>query len=134
MRDRAYKKECAEKVKASRAKLAVDLKQLGFRLWDSQTNFILAQTPKGNAEQLYLALKERVILVATSSSLVREDKVRIKVGNRQFCRSVYCQQEPIYNGWLAGTAKSLGMRTWLGCSKINRTQRATSEGCNAPPE
>ena len=80
MRDRAYKKECAEKVKASRAKLAVDLKQLGFRLWDSQTNFILAQTPKGNAEQIYLALKERVILVATSSSLVREDKVRIKVG------------------------------------------------------
>lgn len=48
MRDQAYKNECADKVKASRAKLAVDLKQLGFRLWNSQANFLLAQPPKGN--------------------------------------------------------------------------------------
>jgi histidinol-phosphate aminotransferase len=32
MRERASKNECAEKVKATRAKLAVALKQLGFRL------------------------------------------------------------------------------------------------------
>lgn len=80
MRDQAYKNACAAKVKASRAKLAVDLKQLGFRLWDSQTNFLFTQPPKGNAEQIYLALKERGILVRYFKKLGLEDKLRITVG------------------------------------------------------
>ena len=80
MRDQSYKNECAEKVKASRAKLAVDLKQLGFRLWDSQGNFFLTQPLKGNAEQIYLALKERGILVRYFKQPVLEDKLRITVG------------------------------------------------------
>jgi histidinol-phosphate aminotransferase len=80
MRDRAYKNECAEKVKVSRAKIAVDLKQLCFRLWDSQANFLWAQPPKGNAEQIYLALKERGILVRYFKQPGLEDKLRITVG------------------------------------------------------
>lgn len=80
MRDRAYKNECAEKVKASRAKLAVDLKQLSFRLWDSQANFFLVQPPKSNAEEIYLALKERGILVRYFKQPGLEDKLRITVG------------------------------------------------------
>lgn len=80
MRDQTYKNECAQKVKASRTKLGVDLKQLGFRLWDSQTNFFLAQPPKGNAEQIYLALKERGILVRYFKQPGLEDKLRITVG------------------------------------------------------
>ncbi|HEY9299275.1 MAG TPA: aminotransferase class I/II-fold pyridoxal phosphate-dependent enzyme, partial [Phormidium sp.] len=66
--------------KASRAKLAVDLKQLGCRLWDSQANFFLTQPPKGNAEQIYLALKERGILVRYFKQAGLEDKLRITVG------------------------------------------------------
>ncbi|WP_026734496.1 histidinol-phosphate transaminase [Fischerella sp. PCC 9605] len=80
IRDQAYKNECVQKVKASRAKLAVDLKQLGFKLWDSQTNFLLAQPPKGNAEEIYLALKERGILVRYFKHPGLEDKLRITVG------------------------------------------------------
>jgi len=80
MRDQGYKNKCAEKVKQSRAKLAVELKQLGFRLWDSQTNFLLVQPPKGNAEEIYLALKERGILVRYFKQLGLEDKLRITVG------------------------------------------------------
>ena len=83
MRDQAYKNECAEKVKASRAKLAVDLKQLGFHLWKSQTNFLLAQLPKGNAEQIYLALKERGILVRYFKQPGLDDKLRITVGTNE---------------------------------------------------
>ena len=41
MHDRTYKNECAQKVKASQAKLAVALKQLHFLQWDSQTSFLL---------------------------------------------------------------------------------------------
>ncbi|HEY9642896.1 MAG TPA: histidinol-phosphate transaminase [Coleofasciculaceae cyanobacterium] len=79
MRDQAYKNECAEKVKASRAKLAIDLKQLGFQLQESQTNFLLAQPP-GHAEQIYLGLKERGILVRYFKQPGLEDKLRITVG------------------------------------------------------
>lgn len=37
--DQAYKNACIAKIKESRIKLAKDLKQLGFHIWDSQTNF-----------------------------------------------------------------------------------------------
>lgn len=80
MRDQDYKNVCAEKVKASRVKLAVDLKQLDFQVWDSQTNFLLAQAPKGNAERLYLGLKERGILVRYFNQAGLADKLRITVG------------------------------------------------------
>lgn len=83
MRDQAYKNACAEQVKASRAKLAIDLKQLGFQLWDSQTNFLLAQPPQGNAEQIYLALKQRGILVRYFNQPGLSDKLRITVGTEE---------------------------------------------------
>jgi histidinol-phosphate aminotransferase len=80
MQDQAYKNACAEKVKASRTLLAVDLKQLGFHVWNSQTNFLLTQPPRGNAEQIYLALKERGILVRYFKQPGLDDKLRITVG------------------------------------------------------
>ena len=80
MRDQAYKNECAEKVKASRTKLAAKLDQLGFQVWDSQTNFLLVQPPHGNAEAIYLALKEQGILVRYFKQPGLENKLRITVG------------------------------------------------------
>lgn len=80
MRDQTYKNACAEKVKASRARLAVDLKQLGFHVWDSQTNFFLTQPPQGNAESIYRALKQRGILVRYFQQPGLDDKLRITVG------------------------------------------------------
>ena len=80
MRDQPYKTACAEQIKASRSKLAADLKQLGFQLWDSQANFLLAQPPQGNAEQIFLALKQQGILVRYFKQPGLEDKLRITVG------------------------------------------------------
>ncbi|EHC12060.1 histidinol-phosphate transaminase [Fischerella thermalis] len=80
MRDQAYKNACAEKVKISRAKLTVDLKNLGFTVLDSQGNFVLATPPEGNAEQLYLGLKERGILVRYFKQPGLDNKLRISVG------------------------------------------------------
>lgn len=80
MRDQAYKNECAEKVKLSRGNLATHLNQLGFQLWNSQANFLLAQPPQGNAEELYLALKQRGILVRYFKQPGLENKLRITVG------------------------------------------------------
>ncbi|MFM2431731.1 MAG: hypothetical protein RLZZ511_2944 [Cyanobacteriota bacterium] len=79
MRDQDYKHACAEKVKASRSQLAVDLKQLGFTLRESHGNFILATPPRA-AEPIYLALKERGLLVRYFNQPGLDDKLRITVG------------------------------------------------------
>jgi histidinol-phosphate aminotransferase len=82
MRDQAYKNACAEKVKASRTQLAIALKQLGFQVPDSQANFLFVTppTPNGKAESIYLALKERGILVRYFKQPGLDDKLRITVG------------------------------------------------------
>jgi histidinol-phosphate aminotransferase len=83
IRDQAHKQNCAEKVKASRTKLAIDLKQLGFQVWNSQANFLLVHPPQGKAEQIYLALKERGILVRYFKQSGLEDKLRITIGTEE---------------------------------------------------
>lgn len=83
MRDQAYKNACAEKVKVSRAKLAVDLKKLGFTIGESHGNFLLATSSISQAEHLYLALKEQGILVRYFNQPGLNDKLRITVGNDQ---------------------------------------------------
>ncbi|MEO1764171.1 MAG: aminotransferase class I/II-fold pyridoxal phosphate-dependent enzyme, partial [Cyanobacteria bacterium J06629_18] len=80
MSDQDYKNSCAEKVKKSRTKLSEDLIKLGFKVWDSQTNFLLTQPPQGNAEFLYLKLKEQGILIRYFKQEGLENKLRIAVG------------------------------------------------------
>lgn len=80
MRDQDYKNSCAEKVKISRGKLSDNLRKLGFKVWDSQTNFLLTQPPQVNAEYLYLKLKEQGILIRYFKQEKLEDKLRIAVG------------------------------------------------------
>jgi histidinol-phosphate aminotransferase len=81
MRDQAYKNACAEQVKASRAKLFTDLKNLGYTVLPSQTNFLLATVPAGaDAAQIYLRLKSLGILVRYFAESGLTDKLRITVG------------------------------------------------------
>ena len=81
--DQTYKNDCAEKVKVNRTKLITDLRKLGFIVPDSQTNFVLAKPPANDAEQLYLALKERGILVRYYKEQGLDDKLRITVGTSE---------------------------------------------------
>ncbi len=84
MADQAYKNACAERVKAARAVLAAGLEKLGFSVLPSQSNFLLATAPAGrDAGELYLALKERGILVRYFNQERLEDKLRISVGAEQ---------------------------------------------------
>lgn len=80
MRDQAYKDACIDKVKRSRTKLATDLKNLGFMVLNSHGNFVLATPIKGNAEFLYMTLKERGILVRYFKQAGLDNKLRISVG------------------------------------------------------
>lgn len=80
MRDQVYKEACAQKVKTSRTKLTVDLKNLGFTVGESQGNFVLATPSIQKAEDLYLGLKDRGILVRYFNQPGLNDKLRITVG------------------------------------------------------
>lgn len=83
MQDQDYKNTCAEKVKAARSQLTFDLKNLGFSVLPSQGNFVLATSLDRHAEQLYLALKERGILVRYFNQAGLSDKLRITVGTEE---------------------------------------------------
>jgi histidinol-phosphate aminotransferase len=81
--DQAHKAANAEKIRASRPKLVAELEKLDFRVWPSQSNFLLVRPPDGRAETLYRALKAAGILVRYLKQAELEDKLRITVGTDQ---------------------------------------------------
>jgi histidinol-phosphate aminotransferase len=78
--DQDHKNANAAKVRASRWKLAGELAEMGFEVWPSQSNFLLARPPAGDAERVYQSLKARGILVRYFKQPRLEDKLRITVG------------------------------------------------------
>lgn len=80
MSDQDYKNQCAERVKLSRQHLSQELEKLGFKVPPSQTNFLLVTPPRENAEDIYLALKARGILVRYFNHSGLENQLRITVG------------------------------------------------------
>ena len=83
MKDQAWMKANAGKIKDSRAKLAAALRKMGFTLWPSQANFILARPPKCDARYLYMELRDRGILVRYWDRPRLDDKIRITVGTEE---------------------------------------------------
>ena len=75
----------AARVCATRARLCAELRELGFYVWDSQANFVLARLGErwtnSTAAELYAQLKERRILVRYFATPPRlADCLRISVG------------------------------------------------------
>jgi histidinol-phosphate aminotransferase len=81
--DQNYKTANAEKIKASRSRLALNLKELGFEIWPSQTNFLLVRPPNGDAERIYQTLKIEGILIRYFNQPRLADKLRITVGTEE---------------------------------------------------
>lgn len=83
IRDQGYKSANAERVKASRAELGEQLRELGFKVLPSQANFLLARPPAGDAQRIYEALKAGGILVRYFKQPQLDDKLRITVGTNE---------------------------------------------------
>ena len=83
MQDQEYKNACAEKIKRSRKQLAADLRQTGFKVRDSQGNFLLVTPPSNNAAAIYQSLKEQNILVRYFDLPGLNDKLRITIGTEE---------------------------------------------------
>jgi len=80
LEDQQWMRQNVERVKAERTRLIRELRNLAFAVLDSQSNFVLAAPPGGDAEGLYLKLKERGILVRYFNSPRVARYVRITVG------------------------------------------------------
>jgi histidinol-phosphate aminotransferase len=93
--DRAYLKETVDRIVILRGHLSRQLTGLGFKVWPSRTNFVLARVPEGfappagespealPAEWLYQQLKARGILVRYFKQPRLDDCLRITVGRRE---------------------------------------------------
>jgi histidinol-phosphate aminotransferase len=82
IKDQEYFLGNIEKVKSERARLTNALCDLGFKVPESQANFILAQCIDRNAAQAYKELTRREIYVRYFDLPRLEDKLRITVGTK----------------------------------------------------
>ena len=81
--DQEYFKANVEKIKAERTRLTGTLRGLGFEVYDSHSNFMLAKCPGGNGQKFFDELVKRNIFVRYWSSPDLADKLRITVGTPQ---------------------------------------------------
>jgi histidinol-phosphate aminotransferase len=81
--DQAHAESTWAKVRQNRRSLREALIEQGFKVWQSQTNFLLAEAPLSlpcNAAEIYQALKARDVLVRYFDTPDLDDKLRITVG------------------------------------------------------
>ena len=71
----------AERIRSTRTRLTEALVEIGFHVWDSAANFVLARVPDGEpAASLYAQLRDRGILVRYFAQPRLADCLRISVG------------------------------------------------------
>lgn len=80
--DIEYFDECRNKIIENREYLKTSLKELGFFVTDSKSNFVLAGTSRIDGRALYEKLKERKVLVRHFSDGRVSPYVRITIGTR----------------------------------------------------
>lgn len=83
LEDGDYFRENCRTIMENRAKTTDALRELGFEVLDSLTNFVFARHPALPGEELYRALRNRGILVRHFSSPRLEDYNRITIGTME---------------------------------------------------
>lgn len=81
MEDEEYTKQNCKKIIKNREFTMLKLKELGFEMTDSKTNFIFAKHPKFSGEYIYNTLRERGVLVRHFSKPRLCEYNRITVGS-----------------------------------------------------
>jgi len=86
--DMAWMKRNAERIQRSRTKLTRGLKRLGYEVYPSQANFVLARKRDQNLRPIYEELKRRKILVRYFDTPGLQDCLRITVGTPKEVRAL----------------------------------------------
>ena len=87
-RDDAYTKKTCSRIIKTRDTFAEGLRELGFYVTDSHTNFVFAKHPAINGEELYKKLKERGVLVRHFKKEKICEYIRISIGTDQQMETV----------------------------------------------
>lgn len=80
LEDSAWMRQNVEKIRATRSRLIAALRSLGYFVYESQTNFVLARETGVRQEGLYHGLKAHGFLVRYFSAPELADCLRISVG------------------------------------------------------
>ncbi len=78
--DLPYMRENVRKIRATRDRLTAELRRRGWRVCDSQTNFVFARPPDGDARRVFEALKAKKIYVRYFPAPETGEFLRITVG------------------------------------------------------
>jgi histidinol-phosphate aminotransferase len=78
--DIGYARRNAEEIKRTRSRLRAGLEELGFAVYPSQANFVLARIAEPRAEKIHEYLSERHIFVRYFDKRCLRDCLRITVG------------------------------------------------------
>ena len=81
--DQQYFKQNVEKVKAERSKVAEQLRQMGFDVPASSSNFVLGKSKNAKAADIYDKLVQRNIFVRYFNLPGLDDKLRITIGTAE---------------------------------------------------
>ena len=80
IRDIDYTRDTVARIRDARQRLTASLTALGFRVWPSQANFVLARPPDGDARRLHEGLRSRGVLVRHFDEPRLAEALRITVG------------------------------------------------------
>ncbi len=80
MQDQAYFAQLCQSIIKTRTTTITSLQELGFQVLPSAANFVFTRPPAGNAETLYLALKEQGVLVRHFKKPRIQEYLRITIG------------------------------------------------------
>lgn len=80
LNDLPYMQANVAKIIAERTRLSQALSQHGWSLTNSQTNFVFARPPAGNAAAIFQSLKEKQIFVRYFPSPLTREYLRITIG------------------------------------------------------
>ncbi len=81
--DLPYMRENVRRIRATRARLTDELRRRGWRVCDSQTNFVFAHPPDGDARRVFSVLKAAKIYVRYFPGPETGEYLRITVGTNE---------------------------------------------------
>ena len=83
LRENNYYMENCQTICSTRAQTKAELEALGFSVLDSSSNFLFARSPAIGGGDLYLALRDRGILVRHFNAPRTQDFIRVTVGTEE---------------------------------------------------